>query len=99
MPLMVDARIGVVFGRASERQEGDLVLSEGLAGVDHLAGCACCMSRTAAADALSRLFLRRVRGEVAFFRRVLVDMDEAGKDAVRTALQSDPVVSARFRAA
>ncbi len=99
MALMVDARIGVVFGRASERQEGDVVLTEGLAGVGHLAGCACCMSRTAAADALSRLFLRRARGEVPFFRRVLIDVDEVGKDAVRAALQSDPIVSARFRAA
>lgn len=99
MALMVDARIGIVFGRASERQESDVVLSGGLSGPAHLAGCACCTSRTAAADALGRLFLQRARGEVAFFRRVLVDMDEVGKEAVRAALQSDPVVSARFRAA
>jgi hypothetical protein len=99
MALMVDARIGVVFGRASERQAGDFVLTEGLAGVGHLAGCACCMSRTAAAALLGGLFLQRARGEVVFFRRVLVDTDEIGKDAVRAALQSDPVVSARFRAA
>jgi hypothetical protein len=97
MALMIDARIGVVFGRASERQEGDVVLSEGIAGTGHPAGCACCTSRTAAADALGRLFTQRARGEVAFFRRVLVDADEAGRQAVRVALQSDPVVCARFR--
>ena len=98
MALMIDARIAVVFGRASERQEGDAVLSDGLAGIRHPAGCACCMSRTAAGEALSRLFLQRVRGEVAFFRQVLVDTDEVGREAVRNALQSDPVVCARFRA-
>ena len=99
MALMVDARVGVVFGAAFEAQEGDAVLSNGLADTGHPAGCACCTPRSAAADALSRLFLQRARGEVAFFRRVLVVTDEAGKAAVRTALRSDPVVCARFRAA
>ena len=99
MTLMVDARVEVVFGRASEAREGDVVLSEGLAGVCHPIGCACCTPRSASADALSRLFLQRARGEVAFFRRVLVDADEVGQAAVRIALQSDPVVSARFRLA
>ncbi len=99
MALMVDARIGVVFGRASERQEGDVVLSGGLDDTGHPAGCACCLSRTVAADALSRLFLQRARGEVAFFRRVLVDADDVGNEAVRAALRSDPLVCARFRAA
>ncbi len=99
MTLMVDARIAVVFGDGSARQEGDVVLSEGLTNPGHLAGCACCTSRTAAADALGRLFLQRARGEVAFFRRVLVEADEMGKAAVRTAFQADPVVSARFRLA
>ena len=99
MALMVDARIGIVFGAASEAREDDVVLSEGLTGTGHPAGCACCISRTATAEALGRLFLQRTRGEVAFFRRVLVVTDEVGQEAVRAALQSDPVVSARFRAA
>ncbi len=99
MALMVDARVAVVFGSASERQEGDVVLSVGLVGAGHPGGCACCISRTAAADALGHLFLQRARGDVAFFRRVLVDTDEVGEEVVRAALQSDPVVSARFRAA
>ena len=99
MALMVGARIGVVFGRASERQEGDWVLTEGLAGGGHPFGCACCISRTAVGEALSRLFLQRARGEVAFFRRILVDTDEAGREAVRDAMRSDPVVCARFRSA
>lgn len=99
MALMIDARIEVIFGRASERREGDVVLSEALVGAGHPTGCACCTSRTAAADALSQLFLKRARGEVAFFRRVLIDTDEAGSAAVSLALQSDPVISARYRAA
>ena len=97
MAPMVDARVEVVFGRASERQEGDVVVSEGLLGVGHPADCACCTSRTVAAEALSRLFLRRARGEVAFFRRVIIVANAASEAAVRTALQSDSVVSARFR--
>ena len=99
MALMVDARVPVVFGAASDAQAGDLVLSNGLAGASHPAGCACCTSRTAAAEALDRLFQQRARGEVAFFRRVVVDTDVLGEEAVQAALRSDPVVSARFRSA
>lgn len=64
----------------------------------HLAGCACCAARTGAAVALDRLFLRRARGEVAFFGRVTAVLaTAAGEASLRAALDSDPVVSARYR--
>jgi hypothetical protein len=65
----------------------------------HPAGCACCIPRNAAAQALSLLFLRRGRGEVAAFRTVLAAVGPADADLVRAALQSDPLVSGRFRLA
>ncbi len=107
MTLMFDARIPVVFGNRGEAQEGDVVLAgmlDGPPGHDpagapgHDVGCACCTARTPAAQALGRLFTQRARGEVAFFRRVLVE-GRALEAAVRTALQSDAVAAARFRLA
>ncbi len=65
----------------------------------HPTGCACCIPRNAAAQALSLLFLRRGRGEVAAFRTVLASVGAADADLVRAALQSDPLVSGRFRLA
>ncbi len=100
MALMLDARVPVVFGSRLDAWPDDAVLQEGLdAAPDHPAGCACCVARTPAAEALSRLFMQRARGESTFFRRVLVVCDAAGQSAVRAALQSDPVVAARFRLA
>ncbi len=99
MTLMIDARVPVVFGSRRDAREGDAVLAGGLDGVaGHDVGCACCVARTPAAQALGDLFMRRARGEVAFFRRVLVD-GCAAEAAVRAALQSDPVAAARFRLA
>ena len=99
MALMLDARVPVVFGSSRDAQDGDAVLAFGLdSAPGHDAGCACCVARAPAAQALGDLFMRRARGEVAFFRRVLVD-GQAAEAAVRAALQSDPVASARFRLA
>ena len=99
MTLMFDARVPVVFGRSQDAQEGDAVLTGELDGVpDHGAGCACCVARAPAAQALGDLFVHRARGTIPFFRRVLVDGD-AAEAAVRAALQSDPVAAARFRLA
>ncbi len=97
MTLMFDARVPVVFGHAGEAQDGDAVLAVESGGeAPHDVGCACCAARSPAAQALGRLFAQRARGEVAFFRRVLVDGRRA-EAAVRAALQSDPVAAARFR--
>ena len=60
----------------------------------HPAGCTCCVARSEDALALDRLFLARVRGEVPWFRRVVVPADDP---ALRAALTADPVLSARFR--
>jgi len=59
----------------------------------HASGCACCTPRAALAEALHRLFIRRARGEVPFFQRIVV---AAAPDALRSAL-ADPLVAQRFR--
>ena len=63
----------------------------------HGADCACCVPRGAVARALGQLFLARARGEVGFFRSVVVVCGEAGHAEVLAALAGDPIVSARFR--
>jgi hypothetical protein len=63
----------------------------------HAPGCACCVPRGPAAQALDRLFLARARGEVAWFRSVAVQATPAGEAAVRAALAGDQVSSRRFR--
>lgn len=61
----------------------------------HAVGCACCLARTAVAEALNRLYLRRARGEVGLFRTVLVALPRAEvEEAFR-----DVLVSSRFRIA
>jgi hypothetical protein len=66
----------------------------------HAPGCACCGPRNAVTMALTRLFLARTRGEVAFFHRVVaVPLDAEGEEAVRAAVQDDPLACARFRVA
>lgn len=109
MAWSVDARVAVRFGGVGDAGEGDALLVEGgvpdgLTGegfevsVGHVAGCACCVPQSAAAAALARLFQRRARGEVPFFRRVVaVTATEAGDMAVWAAIRSDAVASARFR--
>jgi|HubBroStandDraft_4_1064222.scaffolds.fasta_scaffold700081_2 hypothetical protein len=64
----------------------------------HPLGCICCAPRGPVAEALSRLFLARARGEVPWFRSVVaVTRSVAGADAVRAALAADVVTTARFR--
>ncbi|WP_148360400.1 hypothetical protein [Acidisphaera rubrifaciens] len=65
----------------------------------HPAGCACCVSRTPAAEALRRLFLARVRGETAFFSEVTVLGRPTTVAALRDALRDDPGLAGWFRAA
>lgn len=98
MVLMFDARIPVVFGTSADMRDGDFVLADDLNGIaGHDAGCACCVWRSPAAETLGRLFLQRARGEVTFFSRVLVVGNSVAEQAVRAAVQSDPVAVARFR--
>lgn len=104
-----DERISVHFGPAEPGEavvvEGEAPapgrpaarfrLAPGLSG--HPRGCACCVSRTPVAEALSRLFLARARGEVPWFRSVAVIATPAGEAAVRAALAEDQVSAGRFR--
>ena len=62
---------------------------------DHAPGCACCLPRPPVAAALGGLFLARARGEVPFFRRVVVVV--ADDVQIRTEIAGDPLVSGRFR--
>jgi hypothetical protein len=59
----------------------------------HGTACPCCAPRGALATALHRLFLKRARGEVAWFDRVEVRTMRI--DAA--AALADPLVAARFR--
>jgi hypothetical protein len=112
MALYVDARVPVVFGALSELRADDALLIDGTAAAPdgvtvvrladpsvpmHVAGCVCCVPRSAAGAALSGLFLARGRGDVAFFRRVLAVTPEP--DAIRTAVEDDLVASSWFRLA
>jgi hypothetical protein len=66
----------------------------------HAAACACCSGRSAAAQALGRLFQARVRGRAAWFDRVLVLVaTPEGHAELAQALAQDPLTTARFRRA
>ncbi len=93
MTRFIDARIPVVFG--GEPGPNDIAIrpDPSWAAV-HPAGCNCCAARAAAALALDRLFLDRVRGAVPWFDRVVVLGDA---EAVRQAVLEDVVAGSRFR--
>jgi hypothetical protein len=111
-----DDRLPVLFGSgdtagqdAALLIEGDAAVPDGHAAtrfrlapglIGHPFGCACCTPRGPVAEALGRLFLARARGEVAFFRSVVVVVATlAGEAAVRAALAEDQVSAGRFRLA
>ena len=89
-----DLRIEVVFGVIGLAGPGDVVLAAPVEGGFHVPGCACCVGRGALAAALGGLFIARAKGEVEFFRRVVVTGADA---AARAGLADDALVSARFR--
>ena len=108
----IDVRIPLIFGEAGDAGAEDALLIAGdaaaaggavawfdaSAATGHAAGCACCMPRHAAGQALSRLLLARARGEVRFFRRVVAVVPEAAaRQAVLDALTGDPIASGCFR--
>jgi hypothetical protein len=95
MALFIDARIPVVFGVPAG--SGDAVLEPDPSWDKvHPIACACCDARGPAAMGLDRLFLARVTNTIPWFSRVVVPA--AGEAAVRAVLDTDPVVTARFRA-
>ncbi len=109
----MDARVQLRIGTADMAGPDDALLIEGDGAVPygsvhgrfvvpetgaHAAGCACCPPRGPVAEALTRLFLQRVRGDVSFFSGVVaVPCSVAGEAAIRAALQEDPMVRGRFR--
>ena len=101
----IDARIPVFFATAPEESEGLAWLVEDPVGASwdsreagHVAGCACCVTRSPVAEALGRLFRARAVGEVPFFTRLgIVPASEAGAASVRQALESDGLALACYR--
>lgn len=66
-------------------------------GAQHVQGCACCAGRSAAAQALDRLFQARVRQGCAWFDRVVAPPED--EPALRAALKEDIMAAVRFRLA
>ena len=106
----IDARIPVVFGAIADAGPDDALLIEGDAEAPegrvvvrlmanatpaHIAGCVCCVPRSAAGSALAGLFLARGRGDVSYFRRVLAVT--SNPDAISTAIENDMLASGWFR--
>jgi G3E family GTPase len=92
--------------------ETAIIINEfGEIGLDHLlvraasedmlvlnSGCLCCTVRGDLVNALRDLFLKRARGEVPPFRRVVVETTGLADPApVLHTLMNDPLVAARFR--
>jgi hypothetical protein len=66
----------------------------------HPGACACCAGRPRIGVALDQLFQARVRGTTQWFSRVLaVVPDEVSRQDLASALATDPLTAARFRAA
>lgn len=106
----IDARVPVIFGAIADARHDDALLIEGdvpapeghvvvrlmaNATPAHLAGCVCCVPRSAAGSALAGLFLARGRGDVAYFRRVLAVTQD--QEAIIEAIENDMLASGWFR--
>lgn len=108
MAWTLDARIPVhLIAPGGAPPEGAALLAEGkdfaataaTGATGHGIGCACCLPRSPAAPAFDRLFLARVKGERSFASVAAQAVTEEGAEALRWALDYDPVVSSRFRLA
>ncbi len=111
--MTLDSRIPVLFTTLVDARPGDAVLVAGdvtvpisvvvarfAPGTDwHRPGCNCCVPRTAAMQAMAALFLRRARGEVAMFTRLVVAVEPAMADEIRAGLREDRFVAGRYRVA
>ena len=61
-------------------------------------GCVCCSVRRDLIDTLRSLFLKRVRGQVAEFDRVVIETTGLADPApILHTLTGDPLVTARYR--
>ena len=110
--MFIDARVPLRFGAPQDRKPGEAVLTDGLdpgqppsARFDgttpdtHPLDCACCSPRTAAALSLATLFRDRALTPGPAFKSVLAVVSPAGETAIRDALTTDPLASARYRLA
>jgi G3E family GTPase len=98
--------------RRDDMDETAVVVNEfGEVGLDHAliahssentvvlsSGCLCCTVRSDMVDTLRDLFLKRVRGEVPEFRRVVIETTGLADPApILHTLMSDPLIAARYR--
>jgi G3E family GTPase len=73
-----------------EKVDGDVVLMQ--------SGCLCCTIRSDLAETLRELFLKRVRGSVPEFDRVVIETTGLADPApIIHTLMTDPLVAARYR--
>lgn len=104
MAWTLDARIPVhLIAPGDALPDGAILLAEGtdfaVTATGHAIGCACCLPRSPAAPAFDRLFLARVKGERSFTSIAAQATTNEGAEALRWAIDYDPVVSSRFRLA
>jgi hypothetical protein len=96
-----DMRVPVWTGDAALAESADVVQpmpsAAGGHAPRHTIACACCPPRAPLAQALTKLFFARARGEIPFFSRVIVSSDPGQEAFVAAALAADPVTAARFR--
>ena len=88
-----DPRIPIVFNDAADTS--DAVWHGISTNAAHMSACACCGGRSPAAQALDQLYLQRVRGEVAWFDRLVAPT--AAEPAIRDAVATDRLIMARWR--
>ena len=93
MTWSLDARIPVRAQTEGDAVPANAALLDALE-TAHVMGCACCVVRSPGALAFDRLFLARVKGEIAF-ASVVVPATIAA--AARAVVEDDMVVRARFR--
>ena len=104
--MRIDARLPLRFGPLASRALSDAVVTDGHEVIaepaarftsDGVASCACCAPRSGAAVALAALFRQRATSTEAPFTSVLAVVDAQGRSSVLAALQSDPLIIARYR--
>lgn len=93
MKWSLDARIPVRAQIEGDAVPANAVLLDAVEPA-HVLGCACCVVRSPGALAFDRLFLARVKGEVAF---ASVVVPAAVASSARAVVEDDMVVRARFR--
>lgn len=90
--------IPVILGSVEDAAADDVTLPLPSAETGgHPFGCLCCLPRGLLGRELGRLFSARARGEVAFFRRVVLLGPAAAAPDVARQIAADVVAGARFR--